>query len=41
MYPRMQKVKAGEKDSRNDTCSVHTDGGELLCYDYCTSTFHP
>jgi len=40
MSPRMEKVKEGEKDSSDDTYSVYTNGGELLYYDSCTSTFH-
>lgn len=41
MSPRMEKIKAGEKDSSDDACGVCADGGELLCCDSCTSTFHP
>ncbi|KAG0517112.1 hypothetical protein BDA96_09G060500 [Sorghum bicolor] len=41
MSPRMEKIKAGEKDSSDDACGVCADGGELLCCDFCTSTFHP
>ncbi|CAD6334523.1 unnamed protein product [Miscanthus lutarioriparius] len=41
MSPRMEKIKAGEKDSSDDACGVCADGGELLCCDSCPSTFHP
>jgi hypothetical protein len=37
--PRMEKVKAG-KDSSDDTCSICTNGDELLCCDSCMSTFY-
>jgi hypothetical protein len=37
----MEKLKADKKDSSNDTRSVYANGGELLSYDSCTSTFYP
>ena len=40
MCPRMEKMKAYKKDTSNDTCSVCTNGGKLLCCDSYTSTFH-